>query len=285
MKNGYLLLRLAVVGIGLFIAGIFMTAENIADRSSISKGVLDINSVSLSDIQKGRFVEGDIQLICDEFAYLEEYDSTLGVKHNERVTNHYYVIPLMGSEDDQYVAIEVGNADMVKVAENMTDEFWKAVDSDDWSGVTTTLHFQGKIEKMNSDLTDYMYEWFSYMYDDFTKEDMNTVTCPYVIKYYAPGYEERGSTAGIIILLLGLVISAITAVFFVKAKKEQKIRDEALAESFAGYGNGISERDTVNGYTPVESVTSGNIAGSLPEAEKETPSVNESSDYPMPWEK
>ena len=283
MRSNYLLLRLAVVGVALVIAGVAMIIGNVADKKSISTGVLDINTVSLSDLEKGRFVEGDIPYVCGEFAYLEEYNSTFGVKHNERVTNHYYVVPLVGgdSDEDRYVAIEVGNANMVDTAETMIDEFWDAVDSEDWSKATTSLHFQGKVEKMNDELSGYMYEFFTYLYEDMSKEDMDTITCPYVIKYIAPGYESRSSVAAVIILLVGIALSGITAVFFIKARKDRKARDEALAQSFTGYGNGASESDPINGYTPVNSVPSGNVSDSISQSMTDT----NSKDHVLPWEK
>ncbi|MBQ5311594.1 MAG: hypothetical protein ILP19_06085, partial [Oscillospiraceae bacterium] len=145
MKN--LLLRLGILGIGFIIGGIVILAGNAADKKSIAKGVGDINNMSISDFAAGDFVEGDIGILCDEFAYLSEYNSTFGIKSNERVSKHYYVVPLVGntSEYDQFIAIEVGNEDMVSIAETMIDEFWSYAEDNDVSKLVTTMPFRGKV--------------------------------------------------------------------------------------------------------------------------------------------
>ncbi len=212
--SGTLLMRLLVAGIAMFIAGIVFTVTSVND-SIKGKTPKELSSMKVSDFSKGDFVEGDIYYILDEFAYEESYNTTLGVKHNEHVSAHYYVVPLEGSDYEQYLALEIGNTEACAVADRMIDEFYRMYDGEEIAD-PAYLHVQGKMKPMDSETEDYLYEWL--LYDsDSTRADYAGKVVPYILTYYAPGYQGRSSVTGVVICGIGAVLVAIYFVF----KKKQ----------------------------------------------------------------
>lgn len=217
-KNN-LLMRVFLVGIAMFIAGIVFVITSVSDSNKL-KHVKDLSTMRVADFKKGEFVEGDIYLIMDEFAYMEEYDSTFGVKHNSRVSSRYFVFPLEGSDYDEYAALEIGNTDLANTAAVMCDEFYSVYVEDKEIGEPTSIHITGKIKKMDKKIEDFFYEWIMYGEDDQDKSHYTDIAAPFEIQYVAPGSAERGITTGAVITVIGGIITGIFVFMWLKNKRE-----------------------------------------------------------------
>ena len=96
MSNS-LKLRLFICGVVLLIAGIACASASLAEKREMAKGMMDFNEMQASDFYKGQYVQGELLELWDEFAYMEEYTETMGIKGKSRVSAHYYVMPLQTS--------------------------------------------------------------------------------------------------------------------------------------------------------------------------------------------
>ncbi len=229
--------RLGCVGIALLCAGIYMLFSSLGDLASIKKGIGDINTMAAADFKKGMFVEGDIQLLYDEFAYEESYDSTFGVKHNERVTSHYYVMPLPGADYGEYMAVEISNTSLADQAAKMVDEFYDMYESGDVPESLTSIHFKGKVVKMDKETEKYFYEWLMYGSDDQDKANYTALTSPYMLQYVDDKHTSSMVPTAAIISLIGAVLTAVMVLLYIKEKKQAKAASENNAyfqNSFAG---------------------------------------------------
>ena len=83
--KGYMKLRLGIAFALLLIFGVYATAIATEDNRKIAKGMQDFNQMTAADFVAGEFVQGTVYELDDEFAYLESYNSTFGIKHNERL--------------------------------------------------------------------------------------------------------------------------------------------------------------------------------------------------------
>lgn len=239
--------RAMVVFALLLVMGISIVFEANRDSLALAKGMTDFNTMTSADFIEGRFVQGTIYELDDEFAYLEEYNSTFGIKHNERVTAHYYVMPLPAtydSETPQYAAVCLKNAGMITTAEKMIQETWDYWDYGTEPDVWTELPITGKISKLDGELLDYFYEWLMYGDEGATREDYAGYVCPYIITYYEPSSSSSLLVMGIVLLVAGIAGLAVTITLTVKAK-------HSAAEG--GAAMGIPSYPVESGYTPVSS--------------------------------
>ena len=258
-KNN-LVLRIFFVGVAMFIAGIVLVITSVSDSNKL-KHVKDLSTMRVEDFKKGDFVEGDIYLIMDEFAYMEEYDSTFGVKHNSRVASRYFVFPLEGAEYDQYAALEIGNTDLANTAAAMCDEFYSVYVEDKEISDPTSIHITGKIKKMDKKIEEYFYEWGMYGEEDQNKSNYTDIAAPLEIQYYAPGFAERSITTGAIIAVIGGIITGAFVFIWLKNKREGT-SDEAssIPAPSAPFYTGTVRQDDI--MQDINSTAPGNSNGS-----------------------
>ncbi len=137
--------------------GIFMLVMSIKDKIELSKPPADIAEMSESDFYNGRFVEGDIYEIWEEYATLETSDSLFGIKYNTKTTAHYFLMPLETSYDTgipKFVSIAVHNSSDLLTAQKMVREFDRYLESDDEDFYpVTVMHVKGKVTKLRKDAT------------------------------------------------------------------------------------------------------------------------------------
>ena len=241
--RGSLKLRLAIFFIALFCIGISSLVSASQQQSQLSKGLDDFNYLSESRFQKGKFVEGYVYEVYGEFAYEEMYSETLGVKHNSRVTSHYYLIPLTGSfetDSPKFIALEIRTEEGVKNAELLMEQTWNyqetGVEPDEWN----EFPIQGKISELDSEIEGYLYEWLTNDGADGTRADYVDMICPYVISEYAPGAVDRGMTIGVVFTLIGLLGIGGTAFVYFRARRGESLQVIPQSQDYVAY-------DPVNG--------------------------------------
>lgn len=271
-----------IVFLALAVMGIAILMSSAADSAQMAKGITDFNEMTASDFEVGRFVQGTIYELDDEFAYVEESDAVLGIKYNKRVGAHYYVMPLaMTTAEDspyvQYVAVCIGNQSMAATAQKMCEETWAWWEDGTVPEEWTTLEITGKVSKLSGELEDFFYEWLMYGDESADRSEYAKYVAPYVITYY--NTETANSPAftlvAIAILIIGIAGGVIMGVIIKRESSE-------LADVAAEVGRTpdfpeFPERSSAygapaSGYNPVTGRTE-----SVP-----TPSSPEVTEKPVP---
>ena len=220
----------------LLVMGIAFLVDSMKDSTAMAKGITDFNTMTRADFIEGRFVQGTIYDLLDEFAYEEEYQSTFGVKHGERVSAHYYIMPLQATYDQetpQFVAVCIGNTQVAAQAQQLIDEYWSYLETDEEPAVWTEIPITGKIEKLDGEIEQFFYEYFTDIDDSITRADVEPMICPYVIRYHVLSAASSGIGIAVVMMIIGIVGIAGMVIYYMK-----KDRDEAAA--FAGNSFGSS---------------------------------------------
>ncbi len=164
--------RLLVMFVVIAFLGIALLVGTLKDKAELSKPRGDLETMTEDDFYQGRFVEGTIYELWDNFADMEEYDSTFGIKHNTRVTAQYYALPIPVLDEYKFVALAISDSSKQTIAKKMvkeTDAFYE-----DGTMPTTELHVRGKVTKLSGDGLDYLREYAEYM--DFDAGDVAAFT-------------------------------------------------------------------------------------------------------------
>lgn len=234
------------------IMGIAMTCSAAKDKAAMEKGVTDFNEMTEFDFISGRFVEGTVYTLVDEFAYEEEYQRTLGIKHGERVSAHYYILPLSATADydvPQFAALCIGNTQLAGQAEQMVNEYWDYMMNDTEPNEWTEIYITGKISKLDGELLDFFYDWFYQIDEDITREDIDSMLCPYIINYQVPDASSNMIGTGIVIMVIGILGCVFMFVYY--AKKETASQADIPGSFSGGLSGGTSASETASGYNTV----------------------------------
>lgn len=264
----YIKLRLAIVFIMLIIIGVILVGQYSKDSRAMSKGMPDFNTMLADDFEVGGFVQGTIYELNDEFAYLEEYSTTFGVKTGkEKVTAHYYVMPLYESYDldqeyPQYIAVCLRNANMVAIAEQILKEGWDYWANGTIPDVWTELPITGKVTALDGELEDYFYEWIMYGEESTNRADFAQFVAPYVITYYEPSGISGGLTGGIIMLVIGIAGAAVVLTLAIKDKNRGSAESFPVGTVSYPTSTDYDQAGGSSGYTPASSdIYSTNTSG------------------------
>ncbi len=153
--------RLLVMFVVIAFLGIALLVGTLKDKAELAKPRGDLETMTEDDFYQGRFVEGTVYELWDNFADMEEYDSTFGIKHNTRVTAQYYALPIPVLDEYKFVALAISDSSKQTIAQKMvkeTDAFYE-----DGAMPTTELHVRGKVTKLSGDGLDYLREYAEYM--------------------------------------------------------------------------------------------------------------------------
>ncbi len=193
-----------IITFGVVLAcGIMLTVSGIGDKISRSKPRADISEITADEFKNGIFVSGTIYELWDAFAYMEESDETLGVKHNTRVTANYYAMPLEASfygEDPEpkFVALAIRDPSVIKIADKMVDEtndyYIDGIKPETW----TTLEISGKVTELSGDGL----KFFKKYVEDQGFSAERTIV-PFLIN---DGNDGGSSTSG---LVMGIILTVV----------------------------------------------------------------------------
>lgn len=234
--RGSLRLKTAIIFIALFCMGVTSLITASEQQSQISKGLDDFNYLSDSQFQKGKFVEGYVYEVYGEFAYMESYDETLGIKHNSRVTSHYFLIPLSGSFDTQspkFIALEIRTDEGLKNAELLMEQTWDYHETGNEPDVWNDFPIQGKVSELDGEIEEYLYDWLTNDGADGTRADFTDMICPYVISEYAPGAVGRGMTLGAVLTIVGLAGIGIMLFIYFRTRRTETV--QASQQPYTAY--------------------------------------------------
>lgn len=198
-------IRLLILSVAFAIMGIVFTGMSVKDKIEAGKPRAELTEMRGEDFKKNIFVEGDIYELWDEFAYMEESNSFLGIKYDSRTTAHYYALPLetsfYGDGEPVFVAIRVSNSSDIALAEKMakeSDDFYR-YDKEPLGG-WSSMSVVGKVTAMTGNVKQYFTE-----YVDEVGFSSARNACCYVINIGNSGSTSHvGIIFGIILAVLGI---------------------------------------------------------------------------------
>ena len=193
-------LKSAITFIVIGVLGIILLVISIKDKVELSKPPANIEFMTEDDFYSGRFVEGYVYEIWNEYASLQESDTIFGISYNTKTTAHYFAMPLETSfytNQPKFVALSVRDSSDYRTAQRMEQESLDYYNYDD-AELETTMYIKGKITKLTGDGKKYFDE---YMEDEgFIPSD---VSVHYVINV---GNDGKGSTTA---LLIGIGVTVV----------------------------------------------------------------------------
>lgn len=149
--------RLLIVFIVLAVMGIVLLIASIRDKVELAKPRGDLETMTEDDFYNGRFVEGTIYELWDNFAEMEEYESTFGIKHNSRITAQYYALPIPVLDEYKFVALALSDSSQQSTANKMVKEIYAFFE--DGTIPTTAIQIKGKVTKLSGDGLQYLQEY------------------------------------------------------------------------------------------------------------------------------
>lgn len=223
-------LRLFICGVILIIAGIACAGDSLAQKREMAKGMMDFNEMQASDFYKGQYVQGELLELWDEFAYMEEYTETMGIKGKSRVSAHYYVMPLQTSYENGtpvFAAVCLKNVTQISAAEQMINEmndYW----DEESDGLYTSIPITGKVSVMDDELKQYFYEWLMYGDEESSTSEYEQYVCPYLITAVQPDSSNSALSMGALMAVIGAVLVAAVIIVTVKSRKDNVTADETV---------------------------------------------------------
>ena len=223
-------LRLFICGVILIIAGIACAGDSLAQKREMAKGMMDFNEMQASDFYKGQYVQGELLELWDEFAYMEEYTETMGIKGKSRVSAHYYVMPLQTSYENGtpvFAAVCLKNVTQISAAEQMINEmndYW----DEESDGLYTSIPITGKVSVMDDELKQYFYEWLMYGDEGASTSEYEQYVCPYLITAVQPDSSNSALSMGALMAVIGAVLVAAVIIVTVKSRKDNVTADETV---------------------------------------------------------
>ena len=133
------------LGFVLTIFGIIFTVMMGGDVIDSFKTPVNYNFMTAAEAKDGTVVEGN--LLYNFGSYEEQY--TTGRTGNRTgSTSYWYLIPLIGEEEEAYMGFYTGNKELITALDRQSEETYSMFDT----GVEPTpIHFKGKIVKMDSE--------------------------------------------------------------------------------------------------------------------------------------
>lgn len=194
--------RLLIVFVVVAFLGIALMIGSIKDKTELAKPLGDLETMTEADFYQGRFVEGTVYELWDNYAEMEEYDTTFGIKHNSRITAQYYALPIPGTDEYKFIALALSDSSQQSSANKLVDE----VDAffEDGTMPETEIHIKGKVTKLSGDGLQYLQEYAEYM--GFEASDV----APFVIN---DGNDGSGSGFELVIAIVLTVIGVGGTIF------------------------------------------------------------------------
>lgn len=185
--------------------GIFLLVGAIRDKVELSKPPLDIATMTEEDLRSGRYVEGDVTELWDEYAKREESERTFGIPYNKNVTAHYFAMPLESSENSdepKFVTLSVYDEELT-AARKMAAETENR-NAPDNEQPDTKMHVIGRLRKLRASAASAFDKYIKKC--GFTPDDASV---HYVISV---GMDGDGSTHTLVIAIIVTAVGLIGGV-------------------------------------------------------------------------
>ena len=237
--------RLIIFFAFFFVAGLVLFFTGISDSVKASQAELDFNNMRPSQFEEGMFVKGRVYEMIDEFAYTETYESTFGIKHNQRVSSHYYIVPMFGSDEPLYVAVQINDKETVAKAEKLIEQTWDYIDTGKEPAIWGEFDIVGKVRPLEGELLDFMYEYFMEGDPTAVREEYSQYICPWIINYQSTENNNTMIILSLVFTLIGAVGIAVFITLFIKDKNGGAVRAKLPTVPYRP-----TEENTQNAYNP-----------------------------------
>ncbi len=211
--------RMFIFGL-MLVGGIVMLIGTIRSKAEWDKPHGDLETITEDELYTGRIVEGEIYDLWEEFAYTEEYDTTLGVQTSKsRTTYRYFALPLEYSfyekEDPVFIAVSTKDSGEIsnfkKIEKETIDFYYNGIEYDDY----TTVHFVGRVKKLNNEYLGFFKEYIANIYG-VSETEAKQYYAPYVLVSYT--YNEGAEVFVMVLAAVFAVVGLIGLVFFIARK-------------------------------------------------------------------
>lgn len=182
--------------------GIFLLVNAIRDKVELSKPPLDIATMTEEDLRSGRYVQGDVTELWDEYAKREESDSKFGVRYKKHTLSHYFAMPLRSSDysdEPKFVTLSVQEEELAEAQKMARESVNRNYFND--GALKTKMHIIGRIRKLRTSAASAFDKYISKC--GFTPENTSV---HYVISV---GVDGKGSTYS---LVISIVVTAVGVV-------------------------------------------------------------------------
>lgn len=203
-------IRLIIIFAMSAVIGVILSVMSIKDIAELKKPKGELESMGPDDFYSGRFVEGTIYELWDNFGSMTQSDTFLGISYNTKTTAEYYMLPIESTfyEDELiFVALSVSDSSDIRTANKMVEE------TDDWYYYGeepalgwTEMHISGKVSKLKGEALDGFEEFVDYY---------GYSMLPYVISV---GNTGGGAIGGLVGAIVFFVIGAGGLAFFIIRK-------------------------------------------------------------------
>lgn len=206
------------------IMGLIFVFMGNGDNAAARKAELDFNYMRETQFDEGSYVKGRVYEVMGEFAYEETYKTTFGIKTSERISSHFYVVPMIGSETPYYVAVEIAHKDIIPKAEKLMEQTWAYHNTGVEPAIWGEFDIVGKVRPLEGELLDYMYEWFMDGDPTATRAEYSQYICPYIIKYHSIESTNDLVIIGLIGAIIGGIGTAVLVILFLKGRNNGAVR-------------------------------------------------------------
>lgn len=129
--------------------GIFLLVRAIRDKAELAEPPLDIATMTEEDLRSGRYVEGDVTELWEEYTKRTGTDAAYGAKNHRRVTAYYFAMPLKSSSNSdapKFVTLSVRENEDLITARKMAKESERVFEGH--RVLVTKMRIRGKITKL-----------------------------------------------------------------------------------------------------------------------------------------
>lgn len=204
--------RITILLIALFVAGIVLTFSGVANLIRMSGDIKDFNYDSMKDIKKGEIVQGYVTCILDTYASTTTVESKYGIETNSYTSAEYFILPLLNEEDiddDLYITIIAHDKADRDLLYAICDATWEYYDGNE--NVTfPEMGIYAKVTELESEYEDFFVEWFMYdppLYSSASEARSHIV--PYALTIYNPSSAYTSLGIGLVIVVLYVVVGLI----------------------------------------------------------------------------
>lgn len=129
----------------LLALGVVMGVMSGGDVIDSFKTPVNYNFMTAADVKDGTVVEGNLLY---NFGFYEEQYMTGRFGNRTGSSSYWYLIPLIGGEEEAYMGFYTGNKDLISTLDRQSEETYSMFDT---NVEPTPIHFKGKIVKMDSE--------------------------------------------------------------------------------------------------------------------------------------
>lgn len=214
-------IRIAIIVLALLVGGTIFLVTSIKQKVEFNAPRANLETVTAGELREGMFVEGEIYELWSEFAYTEEYESTLGVKHNGKTTDRYFALPMEYSfytdaDAPMFIAVCTRDSSEISKMRTMANEADNYYKND--IELKTTMHFVGKVQALKGEYLDFFKEYIAWDLG-ISEAEAAQYYKPYVIRSWKEDNSTPGIVIGAVMAALGLAGTAIFVVQIIKAKR------------------------------------------------------------------